>query len=88
MEMTLKGIVVSKFGNASNFAKALHWSKSKAQRIVRESQTPNANDIEDMAAVLGIESAEEFIRLFFPQKSTKWINNGNGCSHENKNQSK
>ena len=78
MEMTLRGVVVSKFGSVSKMAKALHWSNGKARRIVRGDQLPNANDIEDMAAALEIESADEFVRVFFPEQSTKWIRNGNG----------
>lgn len=73
MDMTLRGAVVSKFGSVSKMAGALHWSVGKARRIVCGAQIPNANDIEDMASVLGIESAVEFMRLFFPQQSTKWI---------------
>ncbi len=80
MEMTLRGVVVSKFGSVSKMAKALHWSNGKARRIVRGEQLPNANDIEDMAAVLEIENAVEFVRVFFPEQSTKWIKNGKEVS--------
>lgn len=86
METTLKGVVVSKFGSATKMAKSLNWSGSKARRILRGDQLPTMLDIEEMADVLGISSMEEFIRLFFPRLSTKWMQYKNGISHEKNGQ--
>jgi hypothetical protein len=84
--MTLKGIVVSKFGSATKVAKMLNWSGSKARRILRGEQLPTMLDIEEMAVVLGINSMEEFIRVFFPRLSTKWMLYKSEISHEKESQ--
>ncbi len=72
MEMTLRAAVVSKYGNAQKFADAIGWSGRKARDIVSGRQEPNNRDMIQMARVLGIQSAEEFCRLFLPEMTTMW----------------
>ena len=72
MEITLKGLVISKYGSAGKFAQALGWSGRKGRDIVSGRQHPTAKDMEEMADVLGIQSPEAFCAVFFKNKSTMW----------------
>ena len=72
MELTLKGIVISKFGSAGNFGKHLGWSGRKARDIVSGRQQPTGNDLVMMAPALGIESPDVFVNIFFKPLSTEW----------------
>ena len=72
MEITLKGLVVSKYGSAGKFAEALGWSGRKGRDIVSGRQHPTARDMERMADALDIQSPEAFCAVFFKHQSTKW----------------
>ena len=72
MEITLKGLVVSKYGSAGKFAQAMGWSGRKGRDIVSGRQHPTARDMEEMADALDIRSPEAFCAVFFKSKSTKW----------------
>ncbi len=72
MEITLRAAVVSKFGNAKRFAEAIGWSGRKARDIAAGRQKPNSKDMVQMALVLGIQSPEEFCRLFVPDLTELW----------------
>lgn len=70
MENTIRGAVFSKFSSISDFAKAVGWKRNKASRIVNLVQRPSAEDMEQMASVLGISDANKFVSIFFPGQST------------------
>ena len=72
MEISLKGVVVSKYGSVSKLAREISWSERKARDIINGRQQPTAKEMEQMAAALDVTTASEFMRLFFPQMSTKW----------------
>lgn len=74
MDNQLRGAVLAKFPSISAFANAMKWDRKKASRIINRVQPPSANDIEQMAIVLGIHDAETFVRIFFPTISTMWEN--------------
>lgn len=72
--ITKRGLVVSKYGNISNFAKAIGWSYRKANDIVNDRQQANATEIDQMAAALGIELPAAFAEIFLhrsPQSEDK-----------------
>ena len=66
-QITLKGVVISKYGSVGKFGIALGWSPRKARDIVSGRQVPNARDIEQMAAVLNITIPSDLRTLFFAQ---------------------
>ena len=72
VEITLKGLVISKYGSAGEFAKAVGWSGRKARDIVSGRQKPTGNDLVKMAPALDIQSPEMFVNIFFKPLSTKW----------------
>lgn len=72
MQITLKGLVISKYGSAAKFAEAIGWSGRKARDIVSGRQMPTAYDMEVMADVLDIRTADMFCAVFFSDASTKW----------------
>lgn len=71
-DITLKGLVISKYGNVGNFAKALGWSRNKTMRIVNGIQEPHPCEIVEMTEVLDISTQELFMQIFFNPLSTKW----------------
>lgn len=75
MQMGYRGIIFTKFKNITEFAEAVGWSRNKASRIVNGVQEPNANEMEQMANVLGVKSPEEFAAIFFNRLSTMWTEN-------------
>jgi len=62
--ITLRGLVVSKFGTVDKFAKEMGWCKSKTYRIVNNHQEPNATEIRDMVQKLGIIDPSFVISIF------------------------
>lgn len=52
--INLRGLIASRFGSVSKFAKEIGWCYSKASRIVNGKQDPDASEIKDMIRVLGI----------------------------------
>lgn len=60
----LRGAVAEKFGNCTQFAKALGWSGRKTRDIVSRRQTATAKDISEMAAALDIHDPAEFVKTF------------------------
>lgn len=67
--ITLRGVVVSKYGSMSAFARRLNWSGRKTRSIVSGEQVPNAREIEEMAEALDITIPEELKAIFFYPKS-------------------
>ena len=68
----IRGIVLSKFVSISSFARAMHWDRKKASRIVNQVQKPNAEEMEQMANCLEIQDVYSFVHIFLPSLSTKW----------------
>lgn len=54
MELTIRGIVLSKYATISDFANAIGWQRTKAARIVNQKQDPTKKDMEKMISALGI----------------------------------
>ena len=57
MELTIRGLVFSKFSSISEFANAIGWQRNKAARIINKKQEPSKKDMEDMITVLEIPEA-------------------------------
>lgn len=57
MELTIRGLVFSKFNSISEFANAIGWQRNKAARIINKKQEPSKKDMEDMITVLEIPEA-------------------------------
>lgn len=68
MELTLKGLVVSKFGSAGGLAMAVNWSGRKARDIVSGRQIPTAKDMDVLAEALELDTPEAFCIIFFPNR--------------------
>ena len=66
--------VLAKHRSISNFARAMHWDRKKASRIVNRQQLPSAKDMEDMAVELDVTDCDTFVHLFLPSVPTKWEN--------------
>ena len=71
MPNRLRGAIFSRFSTILSFADAIGWNRQKASRIVNGLQRPTASEMEEMAKCLGIEDSDEFMKIFFPQESTK-----------------
>lgn len=61
----LRSRVYSRFRSMAEFAKALGWDDSKVRRIMAGQQQPDVDEIRQMAEALGVESAEDFMAIFF-----------------------
>ena len=72
MENSLLGLILAKFRNISNFARAIGWDRKKASRIANRVQLPNAKDMAEMADVLEVHDCDTFVHLFLPNVPTKW----------------
>ena len=55
MELSLRGLVLSKYKSISQFADAIGWERGKASRIVNGRQQPSKSDMESMIVLLGID---------------------------------
>ena len=64
MEMTIRGVVFSKFDTISDFASAIGWQRNKAARIINAKQDPSKKDMEEMIQTLNIP-AESIAPIFF-----------------------
>ncbi|MBR0159797.1 MAG: helix-turn-helix transcriptional regulator [Oscillospiraceae bacterium] len=63
--MTLRGVIVSKYGSLDAFGKDVGWSHRKVSYIVNGKQEPTASEIELMADKLEIEVSDLFRQIFF-----------------------
>ena len=68
--ITLKGLVMSKHGSVSAFAREVNWSVRKARDIMIGHQKITLADAEVIADAVGAKNAQEFAALFFPGKFT------------------
>lgn len=64
-KLTLRGVIISKYGNLDSFAKDVGWSHRKVSYIVNGKQEPTASEIELMADKLEIEVPDLFRQIFF-----------------------
>ncbi len=55
MELTLRGIILSKYHSISDFAIDIGWPRGKASRIANGTQQPSKGDMEQMIRVLEIK---------------------------------
>ena len=55
MEMTLRGLIFSKFRSISAFADEIGWPRGKASRIANGSQQPSKAYMEQLIATLEIK---------------------------------
>lgn len=69
MEVTLRGLVLSKFHTIKDFSEAIGWKKTKAWRIVNEKQKPNDVEMAQLAKCLCM-NIETFLNIFFPSLFT------------------
>lgn len=76
MQITLKGLIVSKFGSAQAFGDAVGWSGRKARDIVSGRQKPNNEEMLVISKAIGIDSPEMFCQIFLPDVTTMWANEG------------
>ena len=72
MENQLRGAVLTKFPSISCFAKEMNWDRKKASRIINRIQKPSADDMEQMAKILGVNDSDSFVRIFLPSVPTMW----------------
>lgn len=63
-QLTKRGLVVSKYGSISKFAKEMGWSYRRANYIINDKQQANATEIDQMARAFGIELPDAFRQLF------------------------
>lgn len=71
--ITLKGVVLSKYGSVQKFAQAIGWNRNKAIRILNGIQRITAKDIDEIASILDISSSDTFMQLFFARLFTTRI---------------
>ena len=70
--VSLRGLVVSKYGSAAKMARTIGWSETKARDIASGRRVARAEDIERLADALGIVNADDFVAIFFPEQSKNW----------------
>lgn len=71
MENKIRGAVFSKFPSILAFSSSIGWTRQKASRIVNGVQRPSAEDMEEMAKLLGINNSDDFMNIFFPNEYAK-----------------
>lgn len=64
-EMTLRGLIVSKFGSILEFSKELGWSYSKTYRATKNVGKLSIEDAKTLGNALGATSGEDIAALFF-----------------------
>lgn len=74
--MGYRSLVLGKYKSIAEFADAIGWSRNKASRIVNGVQEPDAEEMEQMAELFGINTADQFMEIFFARLSTKWTDGG------------
>lgn len=74
--MGYRSLVLGKYKSIAEFADAIGWSRNKASRIVNGVQEPDAEEMEQMAELFDINTADQFMEVFFARLSTKWTDGG------------
>lgn len=67
----LRSRVYRRFHSMAEFAKAMGWDASKVRRIMAGQQQPDVGEILQMAEALGVESAEDFMLIFFGKEALR-----------------
>lgn len=80
-ELTLRELLVRKFGSIAKFSKAIGWSYRKAYDIANGKQEPNASEMEEIARIAEMQSPQEFMRFFYPG-SPQWGQSGEEIARE------
>lgn len=65
----LRGEIVARFGSMEKCGQAIGWSGRRIRDVVTGRQAMTANDAEILAAALSVDTAEKFIKIFFPNMS-------------------
>lgn len=65
MEITLRGAILGKYRNISQFAKAIGWNRKKASDIVNYRRRPSAQEMEEISELLDVHDNSSFMALFF-----------------------
>ena len=68
--LTLKGVVLSKYGSCVKFADAMGWNRNKADRILNGKQDPSLRDIGHMVRLMSLPD-DLIVPLFFGTMFTK-----------------
>lgn len=68
-EMTLRGLIVSKFGSILEFSKALGWSYAKTYRATKNVGKLTVDDARVLGQALGATSGEDIAALFFSTRA-------------------
>lgn len=76
-ELTLRELLVRKFGSIAKFAEGIGWSYRKAYAILNGKQEPTASEMEEIAQKADMQSPEEFVRFFYPDSPHcgQWVKN-------------
>jgi plasmid maintenance system antidote protein VapI len=64
-EMTLRGLILSRYRSIRAFANDIGWSPQKAARIISGTQTANIEQVVEMSKKLGIDTSEKLVQYFF-----------------------
>lgn len=64
-ELTLRELLLRKFGSITKFADAIKWSNRKAYAIVNNKQEPTASDMEAIANIVEMQNPDEFVHFFY-----------------------
>lgn len=73
-EISLRGLVLSKFRSINEFAREIGWSRNKAVRIIDRVQEPTGSEMTQIAELLGLKQ-EVFMQIFFTDLFTLWTIN-------------
>ena len=68
--LTLKGVVLSKYGSCVKFADAMGWNRNKADRILNGKQDPSLRDIGHRVRRMSLPD-DLIVPLFFGTMFTK-----------------
>ena len=71
MGLNLRGVILQKYPSASAFAREVGWGRTKASGIMNGRVKPNADDMLTIAQAVGIDDANTFMAIFFPNYATK-----------------
>ena len=66
--LELRGLIYGQYKNESELAKKIGWPRQRLNKITTGSKVPDLNEVQELAAHLGI-SIEEMAQIFLKQKS-------------------
>ena len=67
-EVTLRGVVYSKYNSIAGLAAVIGWTRQKATNIINGVSEPSLDDVDKLAKALGL-SFERTARFFLHEKS-------------------